>query len=97
MLTKAKALGRSILEKERELDAHFAKGKITEERVRRLVAEIARMQGEVTSRASENTFGDDAGPGSREIKRYTELSRHKKSSAERKRHERRSIERGGPT
>ena len=47
MLKKATELGKSIVERERELDGLFARGEIAEGRLRALVEEIARLQGEL--------------------------------------------------
>ncbi len=43
----AKALGRALLDKERELDRSFASGVIEPETLRLLVIEIGRLQGEI--------------------------------------------------
>jgi Spy/CpxP family protein refolding chaperone len=45
MLKDATSLGKSIVEKERELDALFSGGKIDEPGLRASVAEISRLQG----------------------------------------------------
>jgi Spy/CpxP family protein refolding chaperone len=47
MLRDATRLGKLIVEKERALDGSFAAGKIDEERLRSLVAEISSLQGEL--------------------------------------------------
>jgi len=47
ILGEAKKLGRLIVEKEKELDGLFARGKIDEGGLRTLVREIARWQGEL--------------------------------------------------
>lgn len=47
MLRKAIELGKSIVERERELDRLFAGGKIDASRLRKLVGEIARLQGDL--------------------------------------------------
>ncbi len=47
MLKQATSVGKSIVEKERELDALFAGGKIDETELRASVVEIARLQGDL--------------------------------------------------
>ena len=47
MLREATSLGKSIVEKERELDVLFATGKIEKSLLRTLVGDISRLQGEL--------------------------------------------------
>ncbi|MFW6084324.1 MAG: Spy/CpxP family protein refolding chaperone, partial [Gemmatimonadota bacterium] len=47
MATRARALGREIVELERDLDAAFEEGTVTHEELDRLVGEIARRRAEL--------------------------------------------------
>lgn len=47
MLTEAKQKGKFIVDRERELDRLFSGGQISEEQMKALAGEIARMQGEL--------------------------------------------------
>ena len=73
MLKEATNLGKLIVEKERELDALFATGKIDESTLRTLVGDISRLQGELRTAHLRAHLELKRILTPEQIKRYTEL------------------------
>ena len=73
MLGEAKKLGRLIVAKEKELDALFAGGKIDDARLRSVVGEIARLQGELRIAHLRTHLEMKRILAPEQVKRYEEL------------------------
>jgi len=73
MLQEAKRLGPLIVENEKELDALFASGKITEVKLRTLVEEIARLQGELKTVHLQAHLDLKSILSEEQVKRYNQL------------------------
>src|SRR5712692_118926 len=86
MLSEATSLGQSIVEKERELDALFARGKIDDSKLRAAVGDIARLQGELRTAHLRAHLELKPILTPEQVKRYNELRGYegKELGAERK-------------
>ena len=73
MLMEAKRLGPLIVENEKELDTLFANGNITEVKLRTLVEEISRLQGELRTAHLQAHLDLKSILTPEQIKRYAEL------------------------
>lgn len=73
MLKQATSLGKSIVEREKELDALFAGGKIDETRLRASISEIARLQGELRVAHLRAHLAQKRILTPEQVKRYDEL------------------------
>lgn len=76
ILGEAKRLGRLIVEKEKELDGLFAGGKLDDGGLRAVVAEIARLQGELRVAHLRRHLEMKRILTPQQIKRYDELRGH---------------------
>ena len=88
MLLEAKRLGPLIVENERELDALFASGKITEVKLRTLIEEISRLQGELRTAHLQAHLDLKSILSEEQVKRYNQLRGYeaKKAGAQHKSH-----------
>jgi Spy/CpxP family protein refolding chaperone len=88
MLQEAKRLGPLIVENEKELDALFASGKITEGKLRTLVEEISRLQGELRTAHLQAYLDLKSILTEEQVKRYNQLRDYeaKKAGAQHKSH-----------
>jgi len=73
MLGEAKELGRFIVQKEKELDKQFATGRIDEGRMRTLIGQIARLQGELRIAHLQAHLEMKRTLKPEQVKRYDEL------------------------
>ena len=78
MLLEAKRLGPLIVENEKELDTLFANVNITEVKLRTLVEEISRLQGELRTAHLQAHLDLRSILTPEQIKRYTELRGYEK-------------------
>ena len=88
MLQEVKRLGPLIVENERELDALFTSGKITEVKLRTLVEEISRLQGELKTAHLQAHLDLKSILSEEQIKQYNQLRGYeaKKAGAQPKSH-----------
>lgn len=88
MLAEAKRIGPLIVENEKELDALFASGKITEVKLRTLVEEISRLQGELRTAHLQAHLDLKPILTAEQVKKYNQLRGHeaKKTSTQHKSH-----------
>jgi Spy/CpxP family protein refolding chaperone len=86
MLDEAKRLGRSIVEKEKELDGLFASGKIDEPELRKVVLEIYRLQGELRVEHLRRHLEMKRILTSEQVKRYDELRGYTQTGSRHRQH-----------